>query len=543
MTTAIQKDFERAVKLVINENKDLVKQKPTFKFASGVKLILNVVGKREQFKNIFEETLKKQKVAFQSRQVSGSTFSATIIDFSKFDRSLKNLTIQYKETPEGKARPPSTQQQELGYAYIFNEALAKNVDFEKKVKSVVSKRSDKGIIFTKKKLPDDVLLTVFKDQLPELRKIFNLRGSFPEKHLEWLNAFYWGQNVLLKKYSRRDFTSFNRDGGFMEYITKYINTKFNISQKDTWDPADVWAIKGSQQSIEKFIDDGMVGVQDYKEISKKFQGEKLQSYLRAGMIKLNSLLIDLLTGPNPRVVGISLKLIDSGAKIEEVNFNKVKANVKRNAGLIDTIANPYKVDPKDDFKCNFKIQQGKESFTQDVQVSAEDMKTGTEYVIQIKANDSGNPSGSGLKFELTIKGKSLARAGKVPMYYVKKLLNDYKAGFFNNQHTEYPRTSKEFRENLTKGRNYKAMFNFVGSKGIDLGVKYNEFVNNVVAALDEGKKLRTNAVCKLMGFEILDFMLKLKEKQMATIITDWTFLAQKKNIQKFDTFGPFIKIY
>ena len=543
MTTATQKVYQTLVSSVFNQNKELIKQKPKFKFASGVKLVLNVVGKREEFKNKFEDVLKKGKVAFESRQVSGSTFSATIIDFSKFDRSLKNLTIQYKETPEGKARPPSTQQQELGYAYIFSESLTKNVDFDKKVKSEVSKRTDKSIIFTKKKLPDDVLLSVFKDQLPELRKIFNLTGSFPEKHLEWLNAFYWGQNVLLKKYSRRDFSRFNRDGGFMEYITKYINTKFNISQKDTWDPADVWAIKGSQQSIEKFIDDGMVGVEDYKDISKKFKGEKLQSYLRAGMIKLNSLLIDLLTGPNPRVVGISLKLIDSGAKIEEVNFNKVKANAKRNAGLVDTIANPYKVDPKDDFKCNFKIQQGKESFTQDVQVSAEDMKTGTEYVIQIKANDSGNPSGSGLKFELTIKGKSLARAGKVPMYYVKKLLNDHQSGFFNNNFKEYPNTSEDFRKNLTKDRNYKAMFNFVGSKGIDLGVKYTEFVANVVAALDEGKKLRTNAVCKLMGFEIMAFMLKLKEKQMATIITDWTFLAQKKNIQKFDTFGPFIKIY
>jgi len=39
-------------------------------------------------------------------------------------------------------------------------------------------------------------------------------------------------------------TIFNRDGGFMDFITQRIKT-FGFSQKDAWNPADVWLIKNS----------------------------------------------------------------------------------------------------------------------------------------------------------------------------------------------------------------------------------------------------------------------------------------------------------
>jgi hypothetical protein len=137
---------------------------------------------------------------------------------------------------------------------------------------------------------------------------------------------------LLAKYSNSTFQRFERDGGFMDYISDYIKLKFGIAQKDTWNPADVWAIKGTQQQIEKFIEDGMKGVDDYTVATKKFKDAKLDNYIRAGVLKLNSLLIDLLTGKNPKVVGISLKLTDSGAYIEEVNFDKVKEKIEQNTG-------------------------------------------------------------------------------------------------------------------------------------------------------------------------------------------------------------------
>ena len=49
-----------------------------------------------------------------------------------------------------------------------------------------------------------------------------------------------------------------------------------------------------------------------------------------------------------------------------------------------------------------------------------------------------------------------------------------------------------------------------------------------------------------MGFEFLYTIYTLpndsNKKQMRSLLTDMVFLSQKKNIRKYDTFGPFVKI-
>ena len=532
---------------VITSDKTLKSQSPAFDFKSGNKLVLRV-GKRTEFKTLFESTLKKQKVPFQSKLVAGSSFQSTIIDFKKFFQELTPLTILYKEGGSaGSDKPPKvkTAYQERGAAYIFEQALVRNVDYEKKIKTAMTKLKVNQVVFTKKILPEDVLLEAFKDDLKNLRVIFEVNSTSGFPYIDWLNSFYFSQKVLLAKYSNSTFQRFERDGGFMDYISNYIKLKFGITQKDTWNPADVWAIKGTQQQIEKFIEDGMKGVDDYTVATKKFKDAKLDNYIRAGVLKLNSLLIDLLTGKNPKVVGISLKLTDSGAYIEEVNFDKVKEKIEQNKNLIDTVSNPFIVDPKKDFTCNFGITQGassKGTFTQDVRVFAEDSNTGDGYNFQIKANSSESTTGSNLKFELTIQGKGAARGGKVPVELVVSLVNKISRGAFINDYNKYPRNAKEFSNNLTKDKNYKKMFALVKDNVKDIGVTYPEFVNNVTAAFNKGGAIATNATAKLMGFEFLYFLLTIKEKQMQGMITDMAFLAQKKNIRAYDTFGPFIKI-
>ena len=409
----------------------------------------------------------------------------------------------------------------------------------------MAKTKTNPVVLTKKVLPETLLLETFKDELPKLRQLFEVTDSSGFPYIDWLNSFYFSQKVLLKKYSQSSFQRFERDGGFMDYITKYINKKFNISQKDTWNPADVWAVKGTQSQIEKFIEDGMKGVDDYKVAVTKFKDARLDNYIRAGVLKINSLLIDLIVGPNPRVIGISLKLTDSGAYIEEVNFDKVKEKIEQNKFLIDTVADPFIVDPKNDFNCNFAITEGassKGTFTQDVRIMAENAHTGDGYSFQIKANSSESTRGSNLKFELTIKGKSAARGGKVPVELIESLVNKIQRGAFVNDYTKYPRTAKEFQENLTQGKKYKIIFEKLKSNVKDIGVSYEGFVANVLAAFNKGGAVATNATCKLMGMEFLYFLLSIKENQMAGLITDMAFLAQKKNIRAYDTFGPFIKI-
>jgi hypothetical protein len=439
-----------------------------------------------------------------------------------------------------------TAMQERGAAYIFEQALVKNVDYDRKIKAAMVKLKTNSVALTKKVLPEDVLLETFKDDLKKLRELFEVKGNSGFPYIDWLNSFYFSQKVLLAKYSSSTFQRFERDGGFMDYIIKLIKDKFGISQKDTWNPADVWAVRGTQQAVEKYIDDKMKKIMDYKESSQKFEGAQLDNYIRAGTLYLNSILIDLLTGRDPKVVGISLKLTDSGAHIEEVNFDKVKENIKENKALIDTITDPFIVDPKNDFLCNFEITSGKTSkgtFTQDVKISGEDADTGDRYNFQIKANSSESTTGSNLKFELTIQGKGAARGGKVPVELVVSLVNKIQRGAFENDYKKYPRTSKEFLAKLTSAdKNYKKIFEKVKDNVKDIGVTYAEFTTNVTAAFNMGGAIATNATCKLMGLEFLYFLLTIKENQMRGMITDMAYLAQKKNIRAYDTFGPFIKI-
>jgi hypothetical protein len=542
----IQNLYTQLIVSVVSGDKNLESQKPSFDFKSADKLILRV-GKRSDFKSNFESALKKGKVPFETKLVSGSSFQSTVIDFQKYYSGLKPLTVMYKEGGGSSDKPAKvkTAWQERGAAYIFEQALVNNVNYEKKIDAAMTKLKVGRDALTKKVLPEDVLLEAFKDDLSKLRTIFEVKGNSGFPYIDWLNSFYFSQKVLLAKYSSSTFQRFERDGGFMDYISKLINKKFNISQKDTWNPADVWAVNGSPSSVEKYVDDRMSKIMDYKDASAKYNGVQLEEYIRAGTLYLNSVLIDLLMGKDPKVVGISLKLTDSGAHIEEVNFDKVKEKVEENKALIDTVADPFIVDPKNDFTCNFAVTSGaasKGTFTQDVKVFAKDKENGDGYSFQIKANSSEATNGSNLKFELTIQGKGAARGGKVPVELVVILVNKIQRGAFVNDYKQYPRTAQDFLNNLEKNKNYKKIFNKVKDNCKDIGVSYEGFVANVTEAFNKGGAIATNATCKLMGMEFLYFLLTIEQKKMMGMITDMSFLAQKKNIRAFDTFGPFIKI-
>lgn len=535
--------YTQLIQSVVNSSKTLIEQKPAFDFKSGSKLILRV-SNRTTFKTEFEDALKKEKVTFETKNVSGSSFPATIINFKKYFPSLAVLTVQYKQTGADPDKAPTakTSWQERGAAYIFEQALVKNVNFEKKLKAAMNKLKVDASALTRKNLPAYVLFETFADELPKLKQIFEVKPDKEFPYVDWLNSFYFSQRVLLEKYSSSSFERFERDGGFMDYISNVVKDKFNIGKKDTWNPADVWAIRGSEQSIVSYIDDKMKKILPYSEASKKYSGQQLEEYIRAGTLYLNSILIDLLMGNNPKVVGISLKLTDGSAKIEEVNFDKVKEKVEQNKTLIDTIADPFEVIPRNDFYCNFAIPNGKKTFTQDVILRATDKTEGDGYKFQIKANSSEAPNGSNLKFELTIEGKGSARGGKVPVDLIPTLVNKIKRDAFINDHYQYPKTGEEFKENQIKGKNYKKMFEVVKANTKDIGVDYEGFAANVMSALDAGGAIRTNATCKLMAFEFLYFLISIDSQQMKGLITDMTFLAQKKNIRTFDTFGPFVKI-
>jgi len=118
----------------------------------------------------------------------------------------------------------TTQKQELASLWIIKQALGQQ-----------------GIKYqTVDQLKNDA------DGYKELTEIY------PEVNELWLKGLVAQQitvrnNVL----GGGHYTTFNRDGGFMDFISNLVRTKFKISKKDSWNPADIWVIKNEQLTIEK----------------------------------------------------------------------------------------------------------------------------------------------------------------------------------------------------------------------------------------------------------------------------------------------------
>lgn len=408
-------------------------------------------------------------------------------------RMGNDIDIRWRKT---KVTPssPNTQMQELGSAWILERVINDNKTTYKKVQDIIDD-----------KITYDKLVKIFRGDVPE----------------DWMFTFYAQQKRLFNVYNGNSpYTTFNRDGGFMDYITKICATKFGIAKKDSWNPADIWIIKGSQSKIEKEIDKMLDG--DNQTIYE------LNDYLRVKYIK-------------KEIMGLSLKKVSGkAAKYEVVNLGDRGA-------YIDT-SNPdmnYPVTPKC-FQSNFSIKSGKKNFTQDVRLVIDNgAKKKKTYDFQIKANSPETENGSNLKFEATLKGSGGARLGKAPVDQITEIMNDMGERGFKNNYNDYPGTISEFQDSHRKGRDY---FTKVIRELISKGMKTDEtdikkIIMNIETSFKSPDDRGTNTRCKLMGLDFFYSMLKLGPEKMREFGTDMVYISQKKGTKKKDTFGPFGKVY
>ena len=143
-----------------------------------------------------------------------------------------------------------TQMQELASAWVFKRAIRDNVVFT----SAQSIIDDNG---------------TFK----EIQKIWKTLGkcNFGElsQDAEWMESFYQQQKTLLRKIGQPNFTEFCRSKDyalpgsrtnsktFMEWVSELVKNEFQISQKDNWNPADIWLIQNEmkwRKEIKKAFD-------------------------------------------------------------------------------------------------------------------------------------------------------------------------------------------------------------------------------------------------------------------------------------------------
>ena len=340
-----------------------------------------------------------------------------------------------------------------------------------------------------------------KKAFTELTDIYPELVSTPE----WQEGLCKQQKTINEKLlGAGHYTEFVREGGFMDFISKLVKDEFMIGRKDSWNPADVWVIKDSENNI----------------------ASVLKKAAEGGITRLNETMIQMWNGK--RLKGISLKAVTGpAARFEVVNvddalFKKLDNSVFE-LDIIDI--------PLDLVNGLFSAQH---SYIR--------LKEGQTKLInfQITQNSKGF---NNLKIEGTMVGAGAARAGKVPLDMMKTMMTqDYKnqgtsfsTGQFTNKWQDYPKNLTEFNKDK---QIYFQMWKYI--KNFDVvnsGIKnQQEFDASFQSAWSTQEDIASS---KLMQLTFIHAVLKMKEKQQKEFLTNLTFLAQKKGRK----FGPFGKLY
>lgn len=374
--------------------------------------------------------------------------------------------ISKKTASAGGADAQTTRMQELGSAWIMRRALNDNVSY----KDWQSIRKD--------------------PKYKELVKIYPDVDESPD----WLQTFFGQQKKMLEKFSNAQFTEFNREGGFMQFISDLVKTKYGISKKDTWNPADIWCIKNQDKVIKTF--------------KENVEGSKLSQTIE----ELNAIQREMFK--SKQVVGISLKKLSGQiAKYEEYNLDESSLYPDFNFKLLTSAID---------------LRFDKKFGTQDARIVV--VGEGVAYNFQIKGNDTAKISN--LKWEPTASGSTAARVGKAPVEMVAALMRDNKMDFINDNKL-FPQNANQFKE---KEELYEQMFHRVSKKAETKITSSIDFIKNIKIGYNVEAPI---AVSKLMQLKFLDELFKLNEKKRKEFVTDLVFLASKVG----EKFGPFGKIY
>lgn len=318
---------------------------------------------------------------------------------------------------------------------------------------------------------------------------------YPEVNDVWLKGLFAQYKKMKQEFSGSKFSEFNRDGGFMDFISKLIKDEFNIPKKDSWNPADVWLINEEN----------------------KVRADLIKAAKGGSIDRLNDVMRDMLK--KKRLVGVSLKAVSgTGARLEYVN-------TKVAIGKTDI----YKLS---NIRMNFSLS-GSNLSTTDTVITVKNKEGEAKF--QLRQNSKGF---NNLKFEPTMKGQGAARLGKVPLNLLGDMLvKDYnitKKKFVNNWRL-YPLDSAMFSNRESE---FKSKFSFVASK-VDTGISTSNFISSVKTSFNGSDKRNGYTTSKLQQLDFVYSIMKLSEKERNELMTRMLYLAMKKG----PSFGPFVKLY
>ena len=390
-----------------------------------------------------------------------------------------------KKTDDKLSATERTRKQELGSAWIMRRSLKDNQKY--------SKWED-----------------ITKDK--KYAELAGPKGIYPEISIEWLQVFYLQQKKMLEEFSDAKFTEFNREYGFMDYITKLVSEKYGISKKDTWDPADVWCIKNEKKVISEI--QKMVNKDEFGSIGQ------LNAYLR-------TLFKDRI------VVGISLKKISGKqAKYEEVNVSGFEfPEPKKPTYNVSYLRVDLSIRAGTSGKSSIPSAKYAD-FWLDGEVD------GKKMTYKIEIGPTSSSKFTFLKFEAKSSTETKARLGKAKIEYVRNLFKEYKIPI-DGSPLDYPKDTAEY---LKREKEYIDLFKKIKMNkniitNISSAEEFTKNMKNLFMNTEKGKSVTANSKCQQVAvFAGLAGLSKQKLNELGTKII---FAGQKKG----EEFGPFGKLY
>jgi hypothetical protein len=376
-----------------------------------------------------------------------------MIDLNAYKKLYPGITLSFGDGTKPSSTGPTTQEQELITLKIFEELLSRKSKNYKSFGEMIKE-----------------ILVIY----PKLTK-----GS------DWYKSFELQFNEIDKTthLPNNKFDVFNRDKGFMDYISKLVNSKFGISKKDSWNPADIWLIKSSE----------------YKKYEKKLDEANT-------IVEVNGIL--KYAFENNDIVGISLKKTNG----KELHYELV--NLESNTKLPDVNIITYKV--------NIEFDKKKKSFKNVTSTLV--ITDGTSnYNLGIKSNQA---SIGNITYEFTGKGAA-AHLGKVPKDMLKAILKEN--NFKMPEHKDFKEFDRKFWETRIKKIKTAKFIDFTGN--------INDFIDNMEMSWSKGREKDNVIVSQIMQFVYI--LSTFSNKKLKEIIKDFYYLAQKKG----EKFGPFGKLY
>tara|TARA_Y100001970_G_scaffold17249_1_gene19505 strand:- start:2774 stop:4414 length:1641 start_codon:yes stop_codon:yes gene_type:complete len=397
-----------------------------------------------------------------------------------------------------------TKAQEMGSAFVFKRAL---------------KHDDRWTSWEKLK-EDDTVST-------ELNRIWKDVVGLDRVTNDWYKNFYAQNKKLLQVVGSHQFTEFERDGDFMDWVTGYVrdNGWAAGGKKDNWNPADIWIMTNKWRDWIKVLEDAT-------SVPRSGAHSNIGTAIDIQLLQFNAIMRALFR--KKEIWGISLKKVNKDiAEWAEVNVHWDN-DADKKLGFNQMKAMRYTYDSTN---CDCGRKEDKSGT---IQLATQDTKLNvkgagsTMYKFQIKANDS--TKFSGLKYEPTDDTAGAARLGKATVDYVEDLFKKYAARIkFTGSKDDYPQDPDEF---LNQKDKWIHVIGRVKDHGVTIQTSTALEAYNNILLIFNSKPFVSNS--KLMQLSWLDSFFSINGKDNRDkFLTDMVFIAQKMGRR----YGPFGKLY